>query len=120
MRGGGNGWREDSSSSSAVWTPWTTPCSPLLARISGSHHSVKVSPPEWRMVWLWIEAAAPYAGRLLALPGFLLDGPDAGDPAAWEAGLRLTGHFLMLFAEEHGRRLPEARNRLIAALERLA
>ena len=41
--------------------------SPLLARLSGGHHSVKVSPREWRMVWLWIEAAAPYAGSYAAL-----------------------------------------------------
>ncbi len=41
--------------------------SPLLARLSGSHRQVKVSPREWRMVWLWIEAAAPYAGSYAAL-----------------------------------------------------
>mgnify|MGYP000925462632 FL=1 len=41
--------------------------SPLLARLSGGHHAVKVSPREWRMVWLWIEAAAPYAGSYAAL-----------------------------------------------------
>ena len=41
--------------------------SPLLARLSGDHHNVKVSPREWRMVWLWIEAAAPYAGSYAAV-----------------------------------------------------
>jgi len=41
--------------------------SPLLARLSGGHHAVKVSPREWRMVWLWIEAAAPYVGSYAAL-----------------------------------------------------
>ena len=41
--------------------------SPLLARLSGGHHNVKVSPREWRMVWLWIEAAAPYAGSYAAV-----------------------------------------------------
>jgi hypothetical protein len=41
--------------------------SPLLKRLSGGHHDVKVSPSEWRTVWLWIEAAAPYAGSYAAL-----------------------------------------------------
>jgi len=41
--------------------------SPLLARLSGGHHGVKASPAEWRTVWLWIEAAAPYAGSYAAL-----------------------------------------------------
>lgn len=41
--------------------------SPLLTRLSGGHHDVKTSPAEWRMVWLWIEAAAPYAGSYAAL-----------------------------------------------------
>ena len=48
---GGNGWREDSSSSSAVWTPWTTPCSPLLARISGVDVDVDNMSTSWRGVW---------------------------------------------------------------------
>lgn len=58
-------------------------------------------------------AAQPYAGRLLALPSFLRDGESAGDPAAWEAGLRLTGHFLErdAFGARH-RPVPEARHRL--------
>jgi hypothetical protein len=41
--------------------------SPLLNRLSGSHHDVKASPEEWRTVWLWIEAAAPYGGSYAAL-----------------------------------------------------
>lgn len=70
-----------------------------------------VSPRTGRAVCA--EAAAPYAGRLLALPGFLLDGADGADPAAWEAGLRLTGHFLErdAFGARH-RPVPEARHRL--------
>jgi DNA repair protein RecO (recombination protein O) len=42
------------------------------------------------------EAGAPYAGRLFALPGFLL-GSQNGDVATGDlaAGLALTGHFLL-------------------------
>nr|WP_232479153.1 DNA repair protein RecO [Roseomonas rosulenta] len=65
-------------------------------------------------------AAAPYAGRLLPLPAFLREGDSPGDPAAWDAGLRLTGHFLErdAFGARH-RPVPEARHRLadrVAAL----
>ncbi len=41
--------------------------SPLLTRLSGGHQNVKASPAEWRTVWLWIEAAAPYAGSYAGL-----------------------------------------------------
>jgi DNA repair protein RecO (recombination protein O) len=66
-------------------------------------------------------AAAPYAGRLLALPAFLRDGDNLGDPAAWDAGLRLTGHFLErdAFGARH-RPVPEARHRLADRVAALA
>ena len=41
--------------------------SPLLKRLAGGHKDVKASPAEWRTVWLWIEAAAPFAGSYAAL-----------------------------------------------------
>lgn len=41
--------------------------SPLLAKVDGSHHGVKVSPRQWRTLWLWIESGAPYAGTYAAL-----------------------------------------------------
>jgi len=41
--------------------------SPLLAKAGGGHHDVKVSPPEWRTLWLWIESGAPYAGSYAGL-----------------------------------------------------
>jgi hypothetical protein len=41
--------------------------SPLLDRLSGGHQKVRVSPEEWRRVWLWIEAGAPYGGSYAAL-----------------------------------------------------
>ena len=67
------------------------------------------------------EAAAPYLDRLLPLPGFLLAGDDPGDPAAWDAGLRLTGHFLErdAFGARH-RPVPEARHRLADRVAALA
>jgi DNA repair protein RecO (recombination protein O) len=66
-------------------------------------------------------AAAPYTGRLLPLPAFLREGDSPGDPAAWEAGLRLTGHFLErdAFGARH-RPLPEARHRLADRVAALA
>jgi DNA repair protein RecO (recombination protein O) len=66
-------------------------------------------------------AAAPYTGRLLPLPAFLRDGDNPGDPAAWEAGLRLTGHFLErdAFGARH-RPVPEARHRLADRVAALA
>jgi hypothetical protein len=41
--------------------------SPLLKMLDESHYKVKVTPQEWRTVWLWIESAAPYAGSYAAL-----------------------------------------------------
>ena len=41
--------------------------SPLLKKLDESHYQVKVTPEEWRTVWLWIESAAPYAGSYAAL-----------------------------------------------------
>jgi len=41
--------------------------SPLMHKIDGSHHKVKLSAREQRMIWLWIEAAAPYAGTYASL-----------------------------------------------------
>ncbi len=66
-------------------------------------------------------AAAPFTGRLLPLPAFLRDGETPGDPAAWDAGLRLTGHFLErdAFGARH-RPVPEARHRLADRVAALA
>lgn len=64
-------------------------------------------------------AGEPYAGRLLPLPRFLIEG-GAGD---WEEvidGLRLTGHFLArdLLSDRRAGVLP-ARERLVERLRRL-
>lgn len=69
-----------------------------------------VSPRSGRAVSA--EAGAPYADRLLPLPGFLL-GDSTGGPAEWLAGLRLTAHFLARDAfGQHHRPLPAPRQRL--------
>ncbi|MCX8135200.1 MAG: DNA repair protein RecO [Roseococcus sp.] len=74
-----------------------------------------VSPRSGRAVSA--EAGAPYAARLLPLPGFLRDPREAGDAAEWLAGLRLTGFFLArdAFGAQH-RPLPAAREALEARL----
>lgn len=41
--------------------------SQLMSKIDGSHYDVKLTPDEWRTVWLWIETGAPYAGSYGAL-----------------------------------------------------
>ena len=65
-------------------------------------------------------AGEPYAGRLLALPGFLRTDRAANGPGEWLEGLRLTAHFLErdAFGNLH-RPLPAARIRVqdrVAAL----
>ena len=66
------------------------------------------------------EAGAPYAERLLTLPGFLV-GRGADGPAAVLDGLKLTGHFLArdLFGPK-GEDLPDARHRLVERVRRQA
>lgn len=67
------------------------------------------------------EAAGIWRDRLLPLPRFLHDAEDRGDPAAWCAGLRLTGHFLErdVFGARH-RPVPAARGMLIDRVAALA
>ena len=92
-----------------------TTCAVTGARGGLTH----VSPRTGRAVSA--EAAAPYLDRLLPLPAFLLADADPGDPAAWDAGLRLTGHFLErdAFGARH-RPVPEARHRLADRVAALA
>lgn len=60
------------------------------------------------------EAAGIWIDRLLPLPDFLLAEEQRGDPAAWLAGLRVTGHFLErdAFGARH-RPVPAARAMLV-------
>jgi len=62
------------------------------------------------------EAGAPYAGRLFALPAFLLASQNADvDAADIAAGLVLTGHFLLeRVLRPQGKDMPGARLRLDA------
>jgi len=39
----------------------------LMQKIDGSHHDVKVTPQQWRTIWMWLESGAPYAGTYAAL-----------------------------------------------------
>jgi len=39
----------------------------LLKMVEGSHYDAKVSAPEWRTLWLWIESGAPYVGTYAGL-----------------------------------------------------
>ena len=65
-------------------------------------------------------ASAPWVGRLLALPAFLV-GDAAAGAADWLAGLALTGHFLArdAFGLQH-KPLPAARGRLVDRVAALA
>lgn len=63
--------------------------------------------------------AGVYADRLLPLPAFLCDPGQPADTDAITAGLRLTGHFLHAHVfQPDERKLPEARGRLVARLNR--
>jgi len=76
---------------------------------------IYVSPKSGRAVSA--EAGAPYADRLLALPGFLADEEADAPDAQVVSALALTGHFLEthLFNPQR-QHLPAARSRLIDRL----
>jgi DNA repair protein RecO (recombination protein O) len=83
-----------------------------------------VSPRSGRAVAL--AAAAPYADRLLALPGFLRDRQENATRNDVLAGLALTGHFLRrdVFAHRHdgaaaNAEEPAARTRLVQRLRKM-
>lgn len=64
-------------------------------------------------------AAAPYAGKLLPLPGFLSTGGLPADETELRQGLDLTGYFLERHVFwPHNKPLPPARARLIESLQR--
>jgi DNA repair protein RecO (recombination protein O) len=65
------------------------------------------------------EAGAPYGGKLLKLPPFLLESGGRPGMADILAGLALTGHFLARdVLEPNGLAMPQARARLLALLSR--
>ncbi len=63
-------------------------------------------------------AGEPFRDKLLSLPPFLL-ADTRPSPAELADGLALTGFFLeRRVVEPHGRKMPEARARLVAALQK--
>ena len=51
------------------WPPYARGSggSPLMRKIDGTHHGVKVSARDRRMIMQWLDASAPYAGTYAAL-----------------------------------------------------
>ena len=79
---------------------------------------VAVSPRSGRAVSR--AEAAPFAGKLLPLPRFLVEGGAAGLPDIID-GLALTGHFLMRdVVTDRAAPIGEARARLVERMERAA
>ena len=63
------------------------------------------------------EEAAPYAGKLFPLPGFLRDAPDVPNVQDIVDGLRMTGHFIeRRLLAPHDKPIPEARSRFLERL----
>ena len=87
--------------------------------VSGStEHLVAVSPRSGRAVSA--AEAEPYAGKLLPLPRFTLEGGPATWPDIFD-GLTLTGHFLMRdVVTDRSAPVAEARVRLVERLHRAA
>jgi DNA repair protein RecO (recombination protein O) len=87
--------------------------------VTGEHADLAyVSPRSGRAVSR--AGAGIYAERLLPLPGFLVRDEPA-DPAAVDAGLRLTGAFLRRHLFDASERpMPSARERLVSRLARPA
>jgi DNA repair protein RecO (recombination protein O) len=87
--------------------------------VSGANDDlVAVSPRSGRAVSA--AEAEPYAGKLLPLPRFVLEGGSADWPDIL-AGLDLTGHFLMRdLINDRSAPVAEARIRLVERLRRAA
>ena len=63
-----------------------TGASPLMHKIIGKHHGVALSEAEKRIVWMWIEVGAPYAGTYAAL--LTTTGPTVAGTARQVMGKR--------------------------------
>lgn len=79
---------------------------------------VAVSPRSGRAVSA--AEAEPYAGKLLPLPRFVIEGGQANWPETLD-GLALTGHFLLRdLVTDHSEPVAEARHRLVERLRKAA
>lgn len=79
---------------------------------------VAVSPRSGRAVTA--AEAEPYAGKLLSLPRFVMEGGQASWPETLD-GLALTGHFLLRdLITDRSEPVAEARHRLLERLRRAA
>lgn len=88
------------------------------ALTGASEGLVAVSPRSGRAVGT--AAAEPYAGRLLPLPPFILEGGQASWPEILD-GLALSGHFLLRdVLTDRSTPAGEARDRLVQRLRRAA
>ncbi len=56
--------------------------SPLMTKISGSHHGVLCTPQETDLIRYWIEAGAPYPGTYAALGSGMIGGYYSNQPSA--------------------------------------
>jgi hypothetical protein len=64
------------------WPPYARGSggSPLMKKIDGSHHGVKVSERDRRMIMQWLDASAPYAGTYAALGCGFVGGTKSREP----------------------------------------
>ncbi len=90
-----------------------------VCAVSGAREGLAlVSPRTGRAVTR--DAAGTYAGRLLPLPGFLIEGTGVTpSPHDIADGFRLTRHFLLQSVlEPHGKTMPPARDRYVDMVTR--
>ncbi len=87
----------------------------LLAKMDGSHHGVRATPEQERIVRMWIEAAAPYPGTYAALGTGMIGGYHENQPVNtdWDwpttrAGAEVVDRRCAACHNEPHRRLPRA------------
>jgi len=87
----------------------------LLAKMDGSHHGVRATPEQERIVRMWIEAAAPYPGTYAALGTGMIGGYYENSPVNtdWDwpttkAGAEVVDRRCSSCHSEPHRQLPRA------------
>ena len=75
------------------WPPYARGSggSPLMKKIDGSHHGVKVSERDRRMIMQWLDASAPYAGTYAALGCGFVGGTKSREPYNPMVGRAVNG-----------------------------